>query len=117
MLASPLLRRILDDEALTRNLDDAEARILVEWLVKRAEHLGEKEGSEREVGALCRRGRAIARFVSLWGRPQSQGAALQLAGCERFFWPLPAGAVEACDLMEHIVAWEDRVGPEGGRAA
>ena len=33
MPVSLLLSRILDDEALTRGLGDAEARLLVEWLV------------------------------------------------------------------------------------
>ena len=69
MPVSPLLSRILDDEALIRGLGDAEARVLVEWLVEQAERLEETRSPERaddEVRRLCRRGRAVARFVMLW---------------------------------------------------
>jgi len=113
MLARPLLMRILADEALTRDLGDPEARVLVEWLVERAERLGEEVTNgevEKAVSALCRRGRAIARFVSLWGSASGRRGALQLAACERFAWPLPTGPVDSCELMQRIVAWEDRGG-------
>src|SRR5687768_9375343 len=101
MLARPLLRCILDDEALTRDLGDAEARVLVEWLVDRAERLavaGGEAGLEQAVARLSRRGRAIARFVQFWSRPSGRKAALQLAAAERFAWPLPTGPVDSCDL-------------------
>ncbi len=80
MLARCVLNPILDDEALTRHLGDSEARLLVEWLVDQAEHLGEalpEDAVTAEVRRLCLRGRAIARFVRLWcmdelrGRPPS----------------------------------------------
>src|SRR5438132_8189550 len=45
MQANPLLHHILDDDALTRCLGDAEARVLVEWLVEQAELLGENSSS------------------------------------------------------------------------
>ena len=69
MPVSPLLSRILDDEALIRGLGDAEARVLVEWLVEQAERLEETRSpsvADAEVRRLCRRGRAVARFVTLW---------------------------------------------------
>src|SRR6266540_3160475 len=70
MLARPLLHRILSDDALTRGLGDPEARVLVEWLVERAERFGRTAASEAavtaEVGRLCRRARGIVRFVVLW---------------------------------------------------
>jgi hypothetical protein len=100
MLARPLLTPILEDEALTRHLGDPEARLLVEWLVEQAETGGPVE-------SLCRRGRAIAHFVRLWGQ-QRRAAALQLAASERFTWPLPAGPVDPFELMQSIVAWESR---------
>ncbi len=110
MLARSLLHGILDDEALTRNLGDAEARLLVEWLADQAERL---EGlpdadAEREVKRLCRRGRAVARFVTLWGQKRGRGPATQLAASERFAWPLPDGPVPPCELMQHIVYYETR---------
>jgi len=109
MRVQPLLHHILGDEALTRGLGDAEARVLVEWLVERAESLAGTTGpgeADLEVRRLCRRGRALARFVALWSTPRSRGAAGQLAATERFAWPLPDRAVDACELMQAIVHWE-----------
>jgi hypothetical protein len=111
MLANPLLHHILDDEALTRNLGDAEARVLVEWLVEQAEDLAQTVPPEQalaQVRLSCRRGRAIARFVTLWCLEQSRGAAGQLAAVERFGWPLPDASVDPCELMQTICSWEDR---------
>jgi hypothetical protein len=106
MLAKALLNAILADEALTRGLGDAEARVLVEWLVDRAEERAEAADAAVEVQALCRRGRAIGRFVSLWCHQRSPGAAHQLASAERFTWPLPTCPVDPCELMQAILAWE-----------
>ena len=109
MRADPLLSHILDDDALTRSLGDAEARVLVEWLVEQAERLAEAAGPAEalpRVRRLCRRGRAIARFVTLWCQERAPGAAGQLAAVERFTWPLPDGPVDPCELMQAIVAWE-----------
>jgi hypothetical protein len=110
MLTRPLLNRILGDEALVRGLGDPEARVLIEWLVDRAEegaHDGEAEAVEAVVGRLCRRGRAIGRFVTLWCQG-AWGAAGQLAVAERFDWPLPAAVIDPCILMQNILAWEER---------
>jgi hypothetical protein len=107
----PLLAHILDDERLTCGLGDAEARVLVEWLVERAEQLARSDppaAAEAEVLRLCRRGRAIARFVLLWCLVRRRGAALQLAGAERFTWPLPEAAADPCELMQSILRWEAR---------
>jgi hypothetical protein len=109
MLARSLLNLILDDEALTRHLGDAEARVLVEWLVDQAERAGETLSPEAvlpEIHQLRRRGRALARFVRLWCLDDLPGAAAQLAAAERLEWPLPDGPVEPCLLMQHIVDWE-----------
>jgi len=109
MPVDALLQLILCDEALTRGLGDAEARVLIEWLVEHAEKLAEAAtpGAAAEVRRVCRRGRAIARFVGLWCGGE-RGGACQLAAAERFTWPLPATAVDACELMQHIVEWEQR---------
>jgi hypothetical protein len=118
MRANPLVHRVLADEALTRGLGDEEARVLVEWLVERAEVLAcqaEAVAAEQELRRLSRRCRAVGRFVLLWSARSSRGAALQLAGAERFVWPLPEGPVEPCELMEHILEWEGR--QLGDRAA
>jgi hypothetical protein len=111
MQANPLLAYILDDDALTRNLGDAEARVLVEWLVERAEGLAasrNEAAADREVRRLCRRARAFAHFVDLWCARRLRGAAGQLAVAERFTWPLPEGDLDACELMQEILFWESQ---------
>jgi hypothetical protein len=110
MLSKPVLSKILKNDALTRGLGDAEARILVEWLVDQAERAASAAGDESivttQVARLCRRGRAIGRFVGLWCHSQSQGAAAQLAAAERFTWPLPPGQGDPCEIMQAILTWE-----------
>ena len=106
-----ILRGIARDESLTRGLGDEEARMLVDWLVgwvgliaDAAQTRGE---AERLAARLCRRGRAIGKFVQLWVEPGSRGSAAQLAASERFEWPLPSGPhTDPADLMEHILGWE-----------
>lgn len=108
----PILRQVLRDEALTRGLGDIEARMLVEWVADWTELLAEAARNEEDawscVHRLCRRGRAISRFVQLWEKPESRGAASQLAAAERFSWPLPQAGMEAPDLMHHILTWENQ---------
>jgi hypothetical protein len=110
MLSKPLLRPILHNDALTRGLGDPEARVLVEWLVEQAEQLALSSPSEARVGKeverLCRRARGIVRFVRLWCYEEARGAAVQLAGAERYTWPLPTSAVDPCELMQSILHWE-----------
>jgi hypothetical protein len=112
MRAKPLLDHILDNDGLTRGLGDPEARILVEWLVERAEELAESATCESrargEVEGLCRKARAIGRFVTLWTQPRERGGATQLAAAERFTWPLPTTADDPCELMQFILQWEAR---------
>ncbi len=109
-LTKPLLSHILHNDALTRGLGDAEARILVEWLVDQAEELANGsscETSARErIQTLCRRGRAISRFVALWAEGRSRGAAGQLAVAEGFTWPLPSPDADLCEIMQTILVWE-----------
>src|SRR5262245_19221083 len=112
MLARSLVTHIACDARLTRHLGDAEARVLVEWLVEQAERLARQAGpaaARPRVEALVRRGRAIARFVSLWCLEGDRGAAAQLAGAERFLWPLPAGPADPWRLMCQILTWEAEV--------
>jgi hypothetical protein len=115
MLAKPLLAPILNDDALTRGLADPEAKVLVEWLVHRAESLAGPKSSESwvrdQIHQLCRRGRAIGRFVSLWCHERQQGAAGQLAVAEQFHWPFPTPQVDAVELMMNIVFWENNECP------
>jgi hypothetical protein len=104
------LSPILDNDRITRGLDDAEARMLIEWLAERAE----TKHAQADVQRLCLRARAIARFVALWCHERLACAALQLAATERFGWPLPTERKDACDLMAEILAWESAP-PEADR--
>jgi hypothetical protein len=109
MPANPLLHPILADDALTRGLGDAEARILVEGLVEQAEYLGRVGSPDwaiEQVQRLCRRGRAVARFVQLWCHNREHAAASQLCASERFTWPLPRVRADPCEVMQSIVTWE-----------
>src|SRR2546421_551043 len=111
MVAKSLLGPILSDENLTRGLGDAEARVLVEWLVEQAErgHVQKQPELAKDIVRLCRRARSIVRFVHLWCHQHDHGAACQLAATERFAWPLPVCEVDPCDLMAEILAWEEEV--------
>ena len=108
----PLIRGLVRDDAITRGLDDEEARMLIEWLVDWAELLGETARNTDEAGKLLerlsRRARAIARFVALWTVRRNRAAAIQLAATEQFHWPLPTRSVPPADLMQHILQWEKR---------
>lgn len=110
----PLIREIVRDESLTRGLGDMEARMLVEWVVDWAELLAEAARSDddarRLVNRLCRRGRAIGKFVHLWCDDRTNGrpAATQLAASERFAWPFPSRAIDPPDLMHEILTWENQ---------
>jgi hypothetical protein len=109
MRVHSFLEPILGDEILTRGLGDAEARVLVEWLVERAEDLAasaEEQEAERSLAQLLRRARGISRFVRLWCIDQDHGAAVQLAATERFTWPWPDNRLDAWEMMRAIVAWE-----------
>ena len=108
-----LIRGIARDESLTRGLGDIEARMLVEWVGEWAELLTAASRTDRDaetlVNRLCRRGKAIGRFVQLWCDRKGRKAATQLAATERFTWPLPEDAkVSPPDLMEHILNWESQ---------
>jgi hypothetical protein len=84
--------------------------MLVEWLVDQTEKLARLETDENAaflwVERLCRRARAISRFVGLWCHTRERGAAVQLAAAERMIWPLPTRTVDPCELMQTILTCE-----------
>ena len=111
MSAKALLQPVLEDELLTRGLGDEEARLLIEWLVDRAESMlprtGQIGASLIEVQRLCRRARAASKFVFLWCHQAFHGAACQLAASENFRFPLPLPEVDPYELMQVILEFED----------
>lgn len=106
-----LLQSVLDDEHLTRGLGDEEARLLIDWLVERAENIAERlkclDRCREEMSRICRRARGMSRFVFLWCHQGSHGAACQLAASERFTFPLPLPEIDAYDLMQCILDYEE----------
>lgn len=111
MLDRAFLSPILDDESLTRGLGDEEARLLVEWLVDRAENLAASSLAQTTrrscLAALCRRGQVVGRFVRLWCEGEF-GSAVQLAGTENVSWPLPRGPEQPAELMSRLLECEER---------
>jgi hypothetical protein len=107
-----LLNLILRDDALTRGLEDEEARILVERLADWSESCFQRgvEAADPRVRVeqLRRRGRAIRQFVDLWCHRGEHAAAIQLAASERFRWPLPEPDADPWVLMHQILDWEVR---------
>lgn len=110
MVADALLSRVLDDDTLTSGLNDPEARLLIEWLVDRAEEISRATStpadSRKRVETLCLRARGIRQFVALWCHHGDRRAAMQLAATERFGWPLPHGRIDPCELLHDILTWE-----------
>ena len=109
MSVTALLQPVLNDDLLTRGLGDEEARLLVEWLADRAQDAHERLPEAEQLGAmlrLCRRARAVARFVDLWCHQQLHGAACQLAASERLRFPLPLPEADPYELMRVILEHE-----------
>jgi hypothetical protein len=112
MQSLPLVRHVLRDEALTRGLGDVEARMIVEWLVDRVENLAHEGVTEEQaweqLRQWCRWTRSVTCFVRLWESPKTRANAVQLAAAERVRWPLPSGRMDTAEVMERILAWENR---------
>lgn len=107
-----LLNLILRDDALTRGLEDQEARVLIERLAELSDRCAER-GMESgdallRIERLRRRGRAIRQFIDLWCHRGEHAAAIQLAASERFRWPMPEPDADPWLLMHAILDWEDR---------
>jgi len=107
MDAERLVGRILDDESLTDGLQDPEARVLVEWLVEKAEQLAAEDDEIRarsELEKLCRLARVVRRFVTLWCYEHNPGAASQLAAVEKLSGLLPTVAdADPCVVMQSLL--------------
>lgn len=111
MLAENCIHQVLRDERLTHGIADPEGRVLVEWLVSKAEAIPETDlQPEDQVTAweLCyRRAKVLRQFVSLWcyrGRPE---AAIQLAASEGMSEYIPPASMEEpVDIMLSLMKQE-----------
>ena len=111
MVAENCIHQVMRDERITYGLADPEARVLVEWLVHKAETIPDSElQQEDQVYAweLCyRRAKVLRQFVALWcyrGRPE---AAIQLAASEGMADYLPDSSVEEpVDVMLSMMKQE-----------
>ncbi len=105
-----LLNLILHDDALTRGLEDPEARVLVERLAELSERCGERGTDASDMlmrtERLRRRGRAIRQFIDLWCHRGEHAAAIQLAASER----IPLAAPRARRRPVVIDAHDSRLG-------
>lgn len=88
---SGLVSLVLDDEGLTRDLDEREAEHLTSWAVKQVEQIAaaadNEEQADQEVGALKKRVRKMSRFIVLWCQEQDDAQALELAKSAGFATP------------------------------
>lgn len=69
MDATPFIDRILDDEGITGGLKDAEAKVLVDWLIaslkQRIRAVSDESKAEEISRTLRRRARRIAKITEL----------------------------------------------------
>ena len=104
MLPKLLLAPILDNDALTRGLGDAEARMLVEWLVEEADRRA--TGADAEEAAV----REVPALVPLGAEHQQVRAALVLprsATRPRCSWQRPNAISGLCPRpgWSHASSW------------
>jgi hypothetical protein len=107
MEAEALVSRILDDEGLTSNLEEAEAQRLVDWLVAATEQIAESSKSEadaaRRVETLCRQARTVGKLIEARCYHADEQAAELIAKKDKLPWPLPEQARPALQtLLEHL---------------
>jgi thymidine phosphorylase len=101
-----LIGRILEDENIRGDLTDDAAEPLMEWLVQQAEAIIDQCKSEtdarKQIDALCQRGRAIARFVTL--ARENPAEAARVAEAEHLPWPLKVPAADEALVMREVLA-------------
>lgn len=106
MDAEPFVQRVLDDEGICADLDEAEAMALLRWLTGQVRQVVETARSEeaawQQVDALCRRARQAARLVASW-RDAPGPKVVEQASRAGFRWP--AGSIpSATALLNALLA-------------
>jgi hypothetical protein len=92
MFSTPLIRHILRDEAVTRGLGDVEARMIVEWLVARAEAIDDIGLSEGAAWAMMRQALRRARAITLRStmeRTKISRGSDSIGGCRTISMAIP----------------------------
>lgn len=111
MDAAPLLDRVLDDEGLTANLDEAEATLLVQTLSARVRKLAisarDEATARREVDDICRTARKVSDVVATF-RDAGEATARTTAGRYGFRWP--AGVNTPAELLTRLMTDQSRSG-------
>lgn len=104
MNAELLVNRVLDDEGLAGDLEGSAAEALVGWAVKQAEQIAArvKTGKDglKQVEAMCRQARAIARVSAALCHQKDEAAAAALAKKDGLPWPVADAAT-----ADKAVAW------------
>lgn len=109
MEPGPFIDRILDDESLAGDLDEADAAALVKALVSRAEAAVSAAGSEDEADAAVQRlrkaGRGINKAVAVWrdSGPEAAASAAEKSG-------LPAPPPTAKTTADVLAFWLEKLG-------
>ena len=105
MDAELAVNQILDDEGLTSDLDEAEATVLVKWLVndvhKIAKDAKSDEAGWKLINAQRQLARKIARSVALF-RDEGNIQASQYATQQQLPWPVPP-PTEVKVLLEYLL--------------
>ena len=111
MDADPLIERILNDEGLTDDLDEAEAEAMNGWLIRQARGLARSARTmaeaTRHLDATCRQARDIGRVMTAW---RDRGDAAGLAKSIGLNWR------PGKDAAETLAGLLGQAGP-GGTAA
>jgi hypothetical protein len=104
MNADVLVERILDDEGLTGDLEEAEATLLVQELLRRTKQIAagieDAQAARAAVEKLCLRGRKVAAVVAMF-RDKGESAARLLANRESLLWP--DAVTDSPDLLRRLM--------------
>lgn len=110
------LAKILLDERLTRNLEDSEANLLVQWLVGELEtsfrENPSKENIQKASCTLLAKGRAIAKILELWGQKSMIRNAVQLMATEKLDLCIPDPKTSTMELLESMIIYLRDARPE-----
>ena len=107
MAGEHFIERLLEDEGLVGDLDDAEASRLVETLTNRALFACQRSktvaDAEVAVGRIRQFGRDVSEVVSTW-RDEGPARAAELAKQHKLPWP-PPNATTPADVLRWLLQY------------